>query len=152
MIDVLQRFPGLAHRSQWVRTLDNIDWVNDSKATNVGAAISAISGIGGSIHGKIVLIAGGQGKGANFSDLSQPIADYVRTVVLIGEDADIIEEVIPEKINIIRAGTLDDAVRKAYKHARSGDVVLMSPACASFDMFRDFNQRGDDFIAAVNSL
>lgn len=151
-IDVLQRFSGLPHRCQWVRTLNQVDWVNDSKATNVGAAISAISGIGGSMQGKIVLIAGGQGKGADFSDLKQPLMDYVRTVVLMGEDADIIEEIIPDNVEIIWANNLGDAVNKAREHAKPGDVVLLSPACASFDMFRDFNHRGDDFMSVVHAL
>ncbi|GGI88719.1 UDP-N-acetylmuramoyl-L-alanine--D-glutamate ligase [Legionella impletisoli] len=152
IVDVLERFAGLPHRSQWVRTLNEVDWINDSKATNVGATISAISGIGGSMQGKIVLIAGGQGKGADFNDLTQPIAEFVRTVVLIGQDADLIEDIIPDRVEVVRAGTMDDAVKKAKYHAKPGDVVLLSPACASFDMFRDFNHRGDDFMALVNAL
>ncbi|WP_133130398.1 UDP-N-acetylmuramoyl-L-alanine--D-glutamate ligase [Legionella yabuuchiae] len=152
MIEVLERFAGLPHRSQWVRTLDEVDWINDSKATNVGATISAILGIGGSMRGKIVLIAGGQGKGADFSDLEHPLKEYVRAVVLIGQDADQIEEIIPESVDVVRAGTMEDAVKKARRHAKPGDVVLLSPACASFDMFRDFNHRGDDFMALVNTL
>ncbi|RUR16516.1 UDP-N-acetylmuramoyl-L-alanine--D-glutamate ligase [Legionella septentrionalis] len=152
MTEVLTRFSGLPHRSQWVRTLDGVDWINDSKGTNVGATMSAISGIGGSMQGKIVLIAGGQGKGADFSELHQPVADYVRSVVLIGEDADKIEKAIGNAVPVLRAPSLDEAVHVAKSHAKPGDVVLLSPACASFDMFRDFNHRGDDFIAAVNAL
>ena len=152
MIEVLKRFGGLPHRSQWVKTLNQVDWVNDSKATNVGATISAITGIGGSMQGKIVLIAGGKGKGAAFEELTQPMSDYVRSVVLIGEDADLIEQVIPEHVETIQAISMDDAVAKANATACPGDVVLLSPACASFDMFRDFNHRGDDFMAAVDGL
>ncbi|KTD22721.1 UDP-N-acetylmuramoyl-L-alanine--D-glutamate ligase [Legionella londiniensis] len=152
MVDVLQRFPGLPHRSQWVRTLNGVDWVNDSKGTNVGATVSAISGIGGSMQGKIVLIAGGRGKGADFTELRQPMADYVRTVVLLGEDADKIQAAIGDTVHVLRAPSLAQAVKLAQAEAQPGDVVLLSPACASLDMFRDFNHRGDDFIAAVNAL
>ena len=87
MISVLRSFKGLAHRCQWVRTLEDVEWVNDSKGTNIGAAISAIEGIGQAIKGKIVLIAGGQGKGADFSELSAAITQFVHTLILIGEDA-----------------------------------------------------------------
>jgi len=152
MIAVLERFAGLPHRSQWVRTMDGVEWINDSKGTNVGATMSAISGIGGSMQGKIVLIAGGQGKGADFSELRQPVADYVRSVVLIGQDAGKIEKALADVSDVLYAPTLDIAVQLAQSQALPGDVVLLSPACASMDMFRDFNHRGDDFIAAVNAL
>ena len=152
MINVLQRFTGLPHRSQWVRNLDGVEWINDSKGTNVGATVSAISGIGESIKGKIVLIAGGRGKGADFSELRMPIAQYVRAVILLGEDAEQIETALEDIVRVVRASSLKNAVKLAQKKATSGDVVLMSPACASLDMFRDFNHRGDDFIAAVNAL
>lgn len=152
MIEVLKRFPGLPHRCQWVRTLNGVDWINDSKGTNVGATVSAIAGIGDAIEGKIVLIAGGQGKGADFNEMHTPIADFARFVVLIGEDACKIEAVIAEKVPVVYASSLDEAVSLAHSQAQSGDVVLLSPACASFDMFRDFNHRGDDFITAVHAL
>ncbi len=152
MIDVLQRFAGLPHRSQWVRTLDGVEWINDSKGTNIGATISAISGIGGSMQGKIVLIAGGQGKGADFTELRSPMTDFVRSVVLIGEDADMIEQAIADSVHVLRAFSLDEAVTVAKNEAKPGDVVLLSPACASLDMFRDFNHRGDVFTAVVNTL
>lgn len=152
MIDVLQHFSGLPHRSQWVRTIDEVDWINDSKGTNIGATMSAISGIGGSMQGKIVLIAGGQGKGADFTELRLPMADYVRSVVLIGEDADILERALVDVVPIVRAPSLDAAVIEAKSQAKPGDVVLLSPACASLDMFRDFNHRGDAFVAAVEKL
>ena len=152
MIDVLIRFSGLPHRSQWIRSIDGVDWINDSKGTNIGATISAISGIGGSMQGKIVLIAGGQGKGADFTELRAPRADYVRSVVLIGEDADILEEALTDLVQVTRASSLDAAISVAKAQARPGDVVLLSPACASLDMFRDFNHRGDMFAAAVEAL
>lgn len=152
MIEVLKQFSGLQHRCQWVRSLDGVEWINDSKGTNVGATISAINGIGGSMQGKIVLIAGGQGKGADFNELSQPIKDFVRSIVLIGEDADKIEAALSNVVPISRASSLENAVTMAKTHAKPGDVVLLSPACASLDMFRDFNHRGEVFTASVNGL
>ena len=152
MIAVLQSFAGLPHRSQWVRTIDDVDWINDSKGTNIGATMSAISGIGGSMQGKIVLIAGGQGKGADFTELRAPMADYVRSVVLIGEDADKLEQALHDVVKVTRAPSLDEAVIMAKSQAKPGDVVLLSPACASLDMFRDFNHRGDIFTSLVDAL
>ncbi|KTC66432.1 UDP-N-acetylmuramoylalanine--D-glutamate ligase [Legionella adelaidensis] len=152
MVEVLKRFGGLPHRSQWVRNINGVDWINDSKGTNVGATVSSIAGIGGSMQGKIILIAGGQGKGADFSELRTPVGDYVRSVVLIGQDAETIENALANIVPVIHAPSLEMAVQIANKEAKPGDVVLLSPACASFDMFRDFNHRGDDFIAAVNAL
>jgi UDP-N-acetylmuramoylalanine--D-glutamate ligase len=152
ILDVLTTFGGLPHRCEWIRTLDDVDWINDSKGTNVGATISAINGIGGSMQGKIVLIAGGQGKGADFQELAQPLADYVRSIVLIGEDADKMEKALADVVPIVRASSLDNAVTMARTHAKPGDVVLLSPACASLDMFRDFNHRGEVFASSVIGL
>lgn len=152
MIEVLKRFSGLPHRSQWVRSLNNVGWVNDSKGTNIGATISAISGIGGSLQGRIVLIAGGQGKGADFSELRASMSNFVRSVVLIGQDADLIETALTGVLPVLRATSLEEAVIVAKNQAQSGDIVLLSPACASLDMFRDFNHRGEVFTAIVNGL
>lgn len=152
MKDVLQHFTGLPHRSQWVRTIDGVDWINDSKGTNIGATISAISGIGEGMQGRIVLIAGGQGKGADFSALRTPVENYVRSVVLMGEDADRIADALMDVVPVRYAPSLDEAVNAARLEAKPGDVVLLSPACASFDMFRDFNHRGESFTALVNGL
>jgi len=152
MISVLSSFSGLPHRCQWVRTLDGVDWINDSKGTNIGATISAISGIGGSMAGKIVLIAGGLGKGADFSELQITVGDFVRTAVLIGADAEKIAQALSGVTPIVRATTLDEAIRLARARAQPGDVVLLSPACASQDMFRDFNHRGEAFAQIVGML
>ena len=152
MASVLQSFTGLPHRSQWVRTLDGVEWINDSKGTNIGATISAIAGIGASLQGKIILIAGGQGKGADFRELRGSIAAYVRSMVLIGQDADLLEDALGDLVPITRASMLDEAVISAKALANPGDVVLLSPACASLDMFRDFNHRGESFTAAVKAL
>jgi len=152
IVTVLQSFAGLPHRCQWIRTLDGVDWINDSKGTNIGATISAIAGIGGAMHGKIVLIAGGLGKGADFCDLRQVVTEYVRTAVLIGTDANKIEAALSDLIPVSHAANLEDAVLKARSEAKAGDVVLLSPACASLDMFRDFNHRGELFASLVEQL
>lgn len=152
MKDVLQQFTGLPHRTQWLRTLDGVDWINDSKGTNIGATISAIAGLGGAMQGKIVLIAGGQGKGADFRELRDSMTDYVRSVVLIGEDADKLEHALCDVVDVARATSLEQAITAARVAAKPGDVVLLSPACASLDMFRDFNHRGEVFAAAVDAL
>lgn len=152
MVSVLNQFSGLPHRAQWVRSLNGVDWINDSKGTNIGATCSAISGIGEAMKGKIVLIAGGQGKGADFSELREPVADYVKTLVLIGQDADKMQQALSAVVEVIRATSLEEAVRTAYAHAQPGDVVMLSPACASQDMFIDFNDRGRVFVSAVEAL
>lgn len=152
MVSVLKNFPGLPHRAQWVRTMNGVDWINDSKGTNIGATCSAISGIGDSMQGKLVLIAGGQGKGADFSELRAPIESHVRSLVLIGIDADKMEQALGAVVDVHRASSLQEAVRVAYQQAKPGDVVMLSPACASLDMFRDFNERGEVFMSAVNAL
>ena len=149
---ILKRFAGLPHRCQWVRTHYGVDWINDSKGTNIGATVSAISGIGGSMQGKIVLIAGGQGKGADFTQLRACVAEHVRCVVLIGEDAHKIEHAVSDIVPVVSTSTLDEAVILAAMKSKPGDVVLLSPACASLDMFRDFNHRGEVFAASVNAL
>ena len=104
------------------------------------------------MQGKIVLIAGGQGKGADFSELRTYMSNYVRSVVLIGQDADLIEHALADAVSVLRTDSLESAVRMARVEAKAGDVVLLSPACASLDMFHDFNHRGDVFTAAVNAL
>ena len=152
MRQVLTVFSGLPHRSQWVRTINAVDWINDSKGTNVGATQSAIAGIGGAIAGKIVLIAGGQGKGADFKLLREPVTHYVRSLVLLGQDADKLEAALQDVVEVTCVKTLEDAVGVAYQVAQSGDVVLLSPACASLDMFHDFNHRGEVFTALVEQL
>lgn len=152
IIQVLKSFPGLAHRCQWVRQINEVDWINDSKGTNTGATISAIAGIGSSIQGKVVLIAGGVGKGADFTDLRSSVADYARSVIVIGQDANKIEQALIGTVPITHATSFEEAIKLAATNALAGDVVLLSPACASFDMFRDFNHRGEVFSQLVNNL
>lgn len=152
IIEVLTHFSGLPHRCQWIRTLDGVDWINDSKGTNIGATVSALNGIGSSMNGKIILIAGGLGKGADFRELAIPISEHVRSLVLIGTDAKMIALAVGDSVPIFYASTLSDAMLRAKTQALTGDVVLLSPACASQDMFRDFNHRGEMFASLAEAL
>jgi UDP-N-acetylmuramoylalanine--D-glutamate ligase len=150
MLSALQEFKGLPHRCRLVRELNDVRWFNDSKATNVGACIAAINGLADS--GPIVLIAGGVGKDQDFNDLTQTLQKSVKAVVLIGIDADEIAAAIPAGIKQSKATDLNDAVSKAYALAEAGDNVLLSPACASFDMFSGYAERGEQFEKAVKRL
>jgi UDP-N-acetylmuramoylalanine--D-glutamate ligase len=150
MLKALQEFPGLEHRCQWVNCINEVDWYNDSKGTNVGATEAAIEGLGKSITGKVVLIAGGQGKGADFTVLRNVVKNYVRTLILIGEDAKKIADALKDTANIKMASSLAEAVKIAKMEAKPQDVVLLSPACASFDMFKNFEHRGECFVKLVN--
>ncbi|WP_250656831.1 UDP-N-acetylmuramoyl-L-alanine--D-glutamate ligase [Alkalimarinus coralli] len=152
MLEALKQYKGLEHRCQWVRSLDGVDYINDSKGTNVGATVTAIESFGKSGRGKVVLIAGGEGKGADFSPLAEPLTKFGRNVVLFGRDAGKIELSLTDSVQSVKVNSLEEAVKEARKLAQAGDSVLMSPACASFDMFRNFEARGDAFIDAVNRL
>ncbi len=148
MLGTLRRFTGLWHRTQWVAEIDGVRWYNDSKATNIGATLAAIDGL----DGPLVVILGGQGKGADFAPLRAALARKGRAVVLLGEAADIIELSLDGVLPVRRAGGMGEAVAQARALARPGDAVLLSPACASFDMFDGFAARGDAFITAVRAL
>ncbi|EEF79755.1 UDP-N-acetylmuramoylalanine--D-glutamate ligase [Methylophaga thiooxydans DMS010] len=150
MLSALQAFNGLPHRCRLVRVLNEVRWFNDSKATNVGACIAAINGLAD--DGAIVLIAGGVGKGQDFSELTESLEKAVRAVVLLGEDADKIATAIPPQVEQIHATDMQDAVLKAQSLAQPGDNVLLSPACASFDMFTGYAERGDKFEQLVRGL
>ncbi len=155
MLAALSEFPGLKHRGQWLARIEGVDYYNDSKGTNVGATVAALRGLGGAIDGKIVLIAGGQGKGSSFDDLGEPVRQLCRGLVLIGEEADAIARVVQQndlKLPLVNADSMEQAVQQARKLARPGDLVLLSPACASFDMFNNFEHRGDVFIETVQTL
>ncbi|MDX9686051.1 UDP-N-acetylmuramoyl-L-alanine--D-glutamate ligase [Halopseudomonas formosensis] len=152
MLDALRDFPGLPHRCQWVGQHAGVDYYDDSKATNVGAALAAIEGFGDTLQGRQVLIAGGDGKGADFSPLCEPISRYCRAVVLLGRDADKLEQVLKSHVPLQRVSSLDEAVNAAASLAQPGDAVLLSPACASLDMFANFEERGRLFAAAVGRL
>ena len=152
MLSSLRNFTGLEHRCQWVRELDGVSYYNDSKATNVGAALAAIDGLGADMDGKLVLIAGGDGKGADFSGLRDSVAKHCRAVVLMGRDADLIAAAVGDGVPRVRADSLDDAIVQSRELAQSGDAVLLSPACASFDMFKNYEERGQLFARAVEAL
>jgi UDP-N-acetylmuramoylalanine--D-glutamate ligase len=142
------RFKGLAHRTELVAERDGVRWINDSKGTNVGATLAAINGM----TGPAVLIAGGDGKGADFSALKSACAARARAVVLIGRDAPLIEAALANVVPVAHAADMTEAVRRARDLAQPGDVVLLSPACASFDMYRNYEHRGDVFRAAVKEI
>ncbi len=141
-------FRGLPHRAELVAECDGVRWINDSKGTNVGATVAALEGM----TALAVLIAGGDGKGQDFSPLKSAVARRARAVVLIGRDAPLIEQALAGAAPIERARDLADAVRRARSLAQAGDTVLLSPACASFDMFRDYEHRGAEFARVVREM
>lgn len=145
MLNGLKVFPGLAHRMQCVETINEVAWINDSKATNVGAAIAAMDGV----PGKVVLIAGGDGKGADFSALKDVVIRKARAVVLIGKDAGFLYDLLKPVVTAVKARDLCQAVELSAGLACPGDTVLLSPACASLDQFRDYQERGAVFEKAV---
>jgi UDP-N-acetylmuramoylalanine--D-glutamate ligase len=148
MLNALQQFSGLPHRTQWVASIDGVAWYNDSKGTNVGATTAAIQGF----SQPVVLIAGGQGKGADFSSLRETVKEKARAVILMGEDASQIESVLAGVVPVTCVSDMEAAVNNARLQSQPGDVVLLSPACASFDMYAGFEARGDAFIDAVHDL
>ena len=152
MLSSLGKFAGLEHRCQWVRDLDGVSYYNDSKATNVGATLAAIEGLGVDIDGKLILIAGGYGKGADFNNLRSPVSDYCRAVVLMGQDCDVIAAALGPDVPHVRASSLDEAIALCKTLATPGDAVLLSPACASIDMFRSYEERGQLFARGVEGL
>ena len=145
-LQALREYAGLAHRCQWVRELGGVNYYNDSKGTNVGASLAAINGMPGN---KVVLIAGGQGKGQDFSPLREVLEERARALVLIGEDAGLLADALAGCCRIEYADSMSAAVEKAGCLALPGDSVLLSPACASFDMFRNYQDRGEQFCAAL---
>ncbi|OZB86640.1 MAG: hypothetical protein B7Z48_03875, partial [Thiotrichales bacterium 12-47-6] len=147
---VLSRFGGLAHRAQLVRTLNGVHWINDSKGTNVGSTVTALQSLGA--QARIVLIAGGQGKGQDFSELSQPLAEFARALIVFGEDGEQIARCAPDRCPVYAVSDMLAAVTLANRLAQAGDVVLLSPACASFDQFRSYVHRGEVFTQAVMQL
>lgn len=152
MITTLREFAGLPHRCQPLRNLRDVVYYNDSKGTNVGATLVAIESVAERTRGEIVLIAGGIGKDADFSPLLPALERYVKRVILIGRDADKLARLIGNRADIMRASSMEEAVSEAAESAVAGDAVLLSPACASFDMFKDFAHRGRVFAAAVEAL
>ena len=156
LLTALAKFRGLPHRVEPVAVKDGVCFYDDSKGTNVGSTVAALAGLSGTAHGqgaRVVLIAGGEGKSQDFSPLKPAVKNAARAVVLIGRDAQLIEDALQgASVPVLRAGSMEEAVALAASAARQGDVVLLSPACASFDMFRNYGHRGDVFREAVKRL
>ena len=149
IMQTLYNFKGLPHRVEWVANINDVDYFDDSKGTNVGATCAALAGL----PQKVVLIAGGDGKGQDFSPLKQPVSENARAVVLIGRDASLIEkELLETGVSMYHAVDLPEAVNIAKKLAQKDDAVLLSPACASFDMFKNYVHRAEVFVEAVKRL
>jgi UDP-N-acetylmuramoylalanine--D-glutamate ligase len=152
----LREYQGEPHRVELVAKVGDIDYYDDSKGTNVGATVAALNGLGSSLgdgNCKLVLIAGGDGKGQDFAPLAQPVSRYVRVVLLIGRDAPAIRSTLAGAgIELIDCATLDEAVQRAASLAQPGDAVLLSPACASLDMFKNYAHRAQVFIDAVRDI
>ena len=148
MVETLSEFQGLPHRMQYLTEHNGVRWFNDSKGTNVGATLAAIKGV----DGPVVLIAGGDGKGADFVPLAEVLQRKGHGVVLIGKDAPLLEAVLQDAVPVRHADDMLQAVQLAAGMAQSGDCVLLSPACASTDMYRNFEERGDVFMQAVREL
>ncbi len=154
----LREYQGEPHRVQTVAVVQDVEYIDDSKGTNVGATVAALMGLGAASGQKnIWLIAGGDGKGQDFTPLSEPIERFVKGLILIGRDGPAIEAVCSRPISqgilrVIKAKDLESAVQLAAKHATAGDLVLLSPACASFDMFKNYQHRADVFVEAVHEL
>jgi len=145
---VLKEFPGLEHRLEFVREKDGVTFINDSKGTNVGAVMKSVEGFAK----PVILIAGGLDKGSDFSQLKDLFRRKVKLLILIGKAADKMAKAVGTATETVLAKTLQEAVQLAAGRASSGDVVLLSPACASFDMFKDFEDRGRQFKDAVKDL
>ncbi len=152
LLPALRSFRGLPHRVEQVAEIDGVTWYDDSKGTNVGATVAALEGLGG-LGRKIVVILGGDGKGQDFSPLEKAVARHARSAVLVGRDGPLIEKAISGAgVAMENAADMGDAVRRAARRAQPGDAVLLSPACASFDMFRNYEHRAQVFIDAVRAL
>ena len=157
MLKALTEYTGLPHRVQPIASVNRVQYIDDSKGTNVGATLAALDGLGTVLDqdksGKIVLIAGGDGKGQDFTPLATNVAAYCRAVMLIGHAAPRLHDaLLPAGVLLEQHDTLEAAVAASARHAQSGDIVLLSPACASFDMFRNYAHRAEVFVAAVREL
>jgi UDP-N-acetylmuramoylalanine--D-glutamate ligase len=149
MLQTLQSYAGLRHRCEFVKEVNGVSWINDSKATNVGATQAALFGLSDTIQGDVHVILGGDGKGADFSELVSVLNDINGEIVCFGRDGHLIAEQHPRAIIV---ANLNDAVTHIHQHASHGDLVMLSPACASLDMYKNFMARGDHFVELVMSL
>ena len=149
LLNTLSQFKGLPHRVEWVTEFNDVTFYDDSKGTNVGATCAALAGL----PQKVVLIAGGEGKGQDFSPLRDAVSNNARAVVLLGRDAPLISKALQDcAVPLILVSSMEEAVQQSYRTAQVGDAVLLSPACASFDMFRNYQHRAESFVAAVRNL
>ena len=148
VVETLRQFPGLPHRMAWVRTIRGVSYYNDSKGTNVGAVQQSIP----SFPGKVVLIAGGRDKNGAFASLIPLLKKHVSALILLGEAAEKMEKVWMGTTALYRVHSMEEAVQLSFRLAKPGETVLLSPACASFDMFRNFEDRGERFQEAVHAL
>jgi UDP-N-acetylmuramoylalanine--D-glutamate ligase len=151
MRKTIKNFKPVEHRLEFVADVDGVKFYNDSKATSVDATLKALEAFADEA-GKVVLILGGRGKQAPYAPLAPLVRSRVRTLILIGEDADTIERELKEDASMERATDMTDAVRRAYESAQPGDIVLLAPACASFDMFKSFEHRGQVFKEEVRGI
>jgi UDP-N-acetylmuramoylalanine--D-glutamate ligase len=150
LLHALREYRGEPHRVELVSTVAGVEYYDDSKGTNVGATVAALNGLGREGQAQLLLIAGGDGKGQDFTPLAQPVARHARAVLLIGRDAPAIRAALAQSgVELIDCATLEDAVARAADLAQPGDAVLLSPACASLDMFRNYAHRSEVFIEAV---
>lgn len=151
MLETLKNFKGLKHRCEFVAAKNGVEFYNDSKGTNIGATLAAIQGLARDPQ-QLIVILGGEGKGQDFTELAPALKSINSQVVLIGRDAPVIEQAVAAATKITHANSMQDAVNKALQLATPGDAVLLSPACASFDMFKNYEDRGDQFCSAVQEL
>jgi UDP-N-acetylmuramoylalanine--D-glutamate ligase len=152
MVKTIKRFSSLPHRCEWVGNYKGVDWYNDSKATNIGSAIAAIEGMGKTVEGRLFWIGGGLGKGADFSSLRPTVLEYVDTAFLLGKDGRKIAQALKDACTLQYVNDFYQAVELIDQKAEPGDLVIFSPACASFDMFESFEKRGEAFVRAVQLL
>lgn len=151
MLATLKTFSGLRHRCEFVAEKNGVEFYNDSKGTNIGATLAAISGLARDPQ-QLIVILGGEGKGQDFTELTSALRAINSRVVLIGRDAPLIEQAINNAAPIVHAESMVDAIHNAFSLAHSGDAILLSPACASFDMFKNYEERGEIFCRAVREL
>ncbi len=148
IIKAVESFNGLAHRMEWIRDYQGVSYYNDSKATNVGAVVRSLE----SFNKPVLLIAGGKDKGGDYSPLRELVKNRVKTLILIGEATERMTESLGDCTETIVVKSLEDAVFVARERAESGDIVLLSPACSSYDMFGDYEERGDSFKSLVKAF
>ncbi len=149
MLNTLKQFPGLPHRCEFIASKNGISYYNDSKATNVGATVAALQGMGGE---NLILIVGGDAKGVDLDELKAPLIGFTKAIVTLGKDGQKIGDLVRDRKPVFDEDNLVSAVGKARELANAGDLILLSPACASLDMFSNYQERGQKFIAAVEGL